>query len=73
MNTLGGPSHYSLDHSIGNLSACALNEKSSPSNTKIRIVLVRPMARWVPMILALAVVFVIGMATTFWTERLRTY
>jgi len=73
MNTLGGPSHYSLDHSIGKSFSLPLNEKSSPSKTKIRIVLVRPMARWIPMILALAVVFVIAMAATFWTERLRHY
>jgi uncharacterized membrane protein YqjE len=31
------------------------------------------MARWIPMILALAVVFVIAVAATFWTERLRHY
>lgn len=73
MNTLGEPSHYSLDHFIGKSFSLPLNEKSSPSNTKIRTVLVRPMARWTPMILALAVFFVIGMAAAFWTERLRRY
>lgn len=31
------------------------------------------MVQWIPMILGLAVFFVIGMAATFWTERVRNY
>jgi hypothetical protein len=31
------------------------------------------MTRWLPMIFAMAVFFVVGVAATFWTERVRNY
>ena len=31
------------------------------------------MTRWLPLILGLAVFFVVGVAATFWTERVRQY